>query len=124
MSQQQSSTKHPSTTLRDVIGLDNQPPKLSESVLIMIDFQNTYRTGVMALEGAEEALTAGARLLARARAACAPVVHVINDGERAVRTTSVPTSAPSATRSPRGAASRSWSSRSPTPSTSPTWRRP
>ncbi|WP_406504161.1 isochorismatase family protein [Streptomyces sp. NBC_00212] len=80
MSQQQSSTKHPSTTLRDVIGLDNQPPKLSESVLIMIDFQNTYRTGVMALEGAEEALTAGARLLARARAACAPVVHVINDG--------------------------------------------
>ncbi|MFI6469997.1 isochorismatase family protein [Streptomyces sp. NPDC050516] len=80
MSQQQSSTKHPSTTLRDVIGLDSQPPKLSESVLIMIDFQNTYRTGVMALEGAEEALTAGARLLARARAAGTPVVHVINDG--------------------------------------------
>ncbi|WKX69225.1 isochorismatase family protein [Streptomyces sp. XD-27] len=74
------STNTASTTLRDLSGLDNQPPRLSESVLIMIDFQNTYRTGVMALEGAEEALAAGARLLERARAAGAPVIHVINDG--------------------------------------------
>ncbi len=71
---------HPSTTLRDVIGLDNRPPRLAESALIMIDFQNTYRTGVMALEGAEEALAAAARLLERARAAGIPVVHVVNDG--------------------------------------------
>jgi nicotinamidase-related amidase len=74
------STNTPSTTLRDAAGLDNRPPKLSESILIMIDFQNTYRTGVMALEGAEEALAAGARLLERARAAGIPVVHIINDG--------------------------------------------
>ncbi|TGB14663.1 isochorismatase family protein [Streptomyces sp. MZ04] len=74
------STNQPSTTLRDVIGLDSQPPRLSESVLILIDFQNTYRSGVMALDGAEEALAAGARLLERARAAGTPVVHVINDG--------------------------------------------
>ncbi|MDJ0463961.1 isochorismatase family protein [Streptomyces sp. H27-C3] len=73
-------TNQPSKTLRDVIGLDNQPPRLSDSVLIMIDFQNTYRTGVMALDGAEQALAAGARLLERARAAGTPVVHVINDG--------------------------------------------
>lgn len=70
----------PSTTLRDVIGLDNQPPRLSETALILIDFQNTYRTGVMALEGAETALAAGARLLERARAAGTPVVHILNDG--------------------------------------------
>lgn len=70
----------PSTTLRDVIGLDNQPPRLSASALILIDFQNTYRTGVMALEGAETALAAGARLLERARAAGTPVVHILNDG--------------------------------------------
>ncbi len=69
-----------STTLRDVIGLDGRPPRLSESALILIDFQNTYRTGVMALEGAEAALAAGARLLERARAAGVPVVHVVNDG--------------------------------------------
>ncbi|MEV5545865.1 isochorismatase family protein [Streptomyces sp. NPDC052309] len=74
------STHAPSTTLRDVIGLDNRPPRLSESVLVLIDFQNTYRTGVMALDGAEDALAAGARLLARARAAGTPVVHVVNDG--------------------------------------------
>ncbi|MEV0523421.1 cysteine hydrolase family protein [Streptomyces sp. NPDC050439] len=73
-------TNQPSTTLRAVIGLDVQPPRLSESALILIDFQNTYRTGVMALPGAEEALAAGARLLERARAAGTPVVHVLNDG--------------------------------------------
>lgn len=70
----------PSTPLRDVIGLDGRPPRLSESALLMIDFQNTYRTGVMALEGADDALGAAARLLERARAAGTPVVHIVNDG--------------------------------------------
>ncbi|MFF3013252.1 cysteine hydrolase family protein [Streptomyces sp. NPDC057939] len=74
------STPEPSTTLRDLNGLDNRPPRLADSVLVMVDFQNTYRTGVMALEGVEEALAAGARLLERARAAGTPVVHVLNDG--------------------------------------------
>ncbi|MDG4859597.1 isochorismatase family protein [Streptomyces sp. T-3] len=73
------STLHPSKTLREVSGLDSTPAKLSESILIMVDFQNTYRTGVMNLEGAEEAVVAGARLLARARAAGTPVVHIVND---------------------------------------------
>jgi nicotinamidase-related amidase len=74
------SANQPSTTLRDVIGLDARPAKLSDSVLIMVDVQNTYRTGVMALEGVEEAVAAGARLLERARAAGTPVIHIINDG--------------------------------------------
>ncbi|MFD3534615.1 isochorismatase family protein [Streptomyces sp. NPDC058664] len=69
-----------STTLREVIGLPQELPCLSESTLIMIDFQNTYRTGVMLLDEAERAVAAGARLLAAARAAGAPVVHVVNDG--------------------------------------------
>ncbi|WP_435973618.1 isochorismatase family protein [Streptomyces sp. Qhu_M48] len=69
-----------STTLRDVIGLPQELPRLGESALIMIDFQNTYRTGVMRLDGAERAVAAGARLLAAARAAGTPVVHVVNDG--------------------------------------------
>ncbi|MBT2455540.1 isochorismatase family protein [Streptomyces sp. ISL-86] len=69
-----------STTLRDVIGLDNQPSRLADTTLIMIDFQNTYRTGVMALEGAEQALAAGARLLAAARAVGTAVIHIVNDG--------------------------------------------
>ncbi|MFG3255188.1 cysteine hydrolase family protein [Streptomyces sp. NPDC048172] len=74
------STRTPSTTLRDVMGLDGTPPRLSESALVLIDFQNAYRTGVMTLEGVDEALAAGARLLERARAAGTPVVHVVHDG--------------------------------------------
>ncbi|MFG2753635.1 isochorismatase family protein [Streptomyces xanthophaeus] len=69
-----------SRTLRDISGLDDTLPRLADTTLIMIDFQNTYRTGVMTLDGAEPALAAGARLLAAARAAGAPVVHVVNDG--------------------------------------------
>lgn len=69
-----------SATLRDVIGLDNTAPRLGESILILIDFQNTYRSGVMALDGAGPALAAGARLLAAARAAGTPVVHVMDAG--------------------------------------------
>ncbi|MFJ6940061.1 isochorismatase family protein [Streptomyces sp. NPDC101132] len=69
-----------SKRLREVVGLDDRPARLAESVLVMVDFQNTYREGVMALEGAEEALAEAARLLERARAAGAPVVHVVNDG--------------------------------------------
>ncbi|KAA2262565.1 isochorismatase family protein [Solihabitans fulvus] len=69
-----------STTLRDVFGLGSQLPRLGDATLIMIDFQNTYTTGVLALDGAYEALAAAARLLAAARAAGTPVIHVINDG--------------------------------------------
>ncbi|MFE3074062.1 isochorismatase family protein [Streptomyces sp. NPDC059247] len=69
-----------STTLREVIGLPRELPDLAASALVMVDFQNTYRSGVMRLDGAEPALAAGARLLAAARATGAPVVHVVNDG--------------------------------------------
>ncbi|WP_371677347.1 isochorismatase family protein [Streptomyces sp. NBC_01276] len=69
-----------SVSLRDVIGLDSTPPRLAESTLVLIDFQNTYRGGVMALDGAGAALAAGARLLAAARAAGTPVVHVADAG--------------------------------------------
>ncbi|GAA4219189.1 isochorismatase family protein [Actinocatenispora rupis] len=69
-----------STSLRTVLALDERPPRLGDAVLVMIDFQETYRRGVMALDGAEPALAAAADLLARARTAGAPVVHVVNDG--------------------------------------------
>jgi nicotinamidase-related amidase len=45
----------------------------------MIDCQNTYRRGVMQLEGAEDAFAEAARLLARARASGIPVFHVMHD---------------------------------------------
>ncbi|RKT12314.1 nicotinamidase-related amidase [Streptomyces sp. 1114.5] len=70
----------PTTTLRTLNGLDEKPASLADSTLILIDYQNTYVRGVMELEGWQEALDAAADLLARARAAGATVIHVINDG--------------------------------------------
>src|SRR5439155_1520287 len=55
-------------TLRGLLGLGDAPAALQDSALIMIDCQNTYRRGVMQLEGAEDAFAEAARMLARARA--------------------------------------------------------
>jgi nicotinamidase-related amidase len=69
----------PSVTLRALLGLADQPAPLRDSVLIMIDCQDTYRHGVMQLEGVEPALAEAARLLSRARAAGIPVFHIMHD---------------------------------------------
>ena len=66
-------------TLRSLTGLPGQPAPLRESVLVMIDCQNTYRRGVMQLEGVEEALAEARRLLDRARALGVPILHVAHD---------------------------------------------
>ncbi|MEU6930961.1 cysteine hydrolase family protein [Streptomyces sp. NPDC046374] len=68
------------TTLRDLNGFDPTPASLAGATLLLIDYQNTYTRGVMELDGWETALDSAAGLLARARAAGAKVVHVINDG--------------------------------------------
>ncbi|GAA2352274.1 cysteine hydrolase family protein [Streptomyces violaceusniger] len=68
-----------SITLRGLLGLSDRPAALKDSVLIMIDCQNTYRQGVMQLDGVEEALAEAAHLLSRARALGIPVVHVMHD---------------------------------------------
>ena len=66
-------------TLRDLAGLGMQPPALRDAALVMIDCQNTYREGTMALVGVEAALVEAQRLLARARAAGVPIFHVRHD---------------------------------------------
>ncbi|AXR74280.1 MULTISPECIES: isochorismatase family protein [Auritidibacter] len=68
------------TTLRQLNGFDDTPAALADSTLIMVDFQNTYTTGVMELDGWEPALDAAADLLAKAREAGATVIHIVNDG--------------------------------------------
>ncbi|WP_077795999.1 isochorismatase family protein [Streptomyces sp. JHA26] len=70
----------PRTTLRELNGFDETPAKLAASTLILVDYQNTYTTGVMELDGWREALDAAAELLARARREGAKVIHVVNDG--------------------------------------------
>jgi nicotinamidase-related amidase len=66
-------------TLRDLMGLGDVPAAFGQSTLIMIDCQNTYRHGVMQLDGVEDALAEAARLLARAREAGIPIFHIMHD---------------------------------------------
>ena len=66
----------PSTTLRELTGMPADPAPLTGSALVMIDLQNTYTQGVMALENVEPAIEEAARLLERARAVGSTIVHV------------------------------------------------
>jgi nicotinamidase-related amidase len=67
------------TTLRTLMQLPKVPAKLAESALIMIDCQNTYTTGIMQLQGVEAALTQCQVLLAKARRAGIPIIHIQHD---------------------------------------------
>ena len=66
-------------TLRTLSGLPSTPAGLADSTLVMIDCQNTYTHGVMALDGVSDALDEAAKLLERARAAGIPIVHIQHD---------------------------------------------
>lgn len=66
-------------TIRQLSGQPSTPAPLSESVLIIVDAQNTYLGGPLKLDGVEVALDECAKLLVRARAAGAPVIHVQHD---------------------------------------------
>jgi nicotinamidase-related amidase len=68
------------TTLRTLSGMPAQPASLADSTLIMIDCQNTYTEGVMALDGVEPALDRAAELLERARSAGISIIHFQHDG--------------------------------------------
>lgn len=69
----------PRPTLRSLLALPDTPAPLSQSALVLIDCQNTYREGIMQLEGVESALAECATLLKRARDAGAPVIHIQHD---------------------------------------------
>ncbi|GEO98746.1 cysteine hydrolase family protein [Methylobacterium haplocladii] len=66
-------------TLRDVSGLSPSPALLRDSALLMVDLQNTYREGLMKLEGVEPAIVEAQALLERARKAGIPIIHVRHD---------------------------------------------
>ena len=65
-----------STTLRELTGMGYTPTTIGQSALILIDCQNTYREGVMQLEGVETALVECKSLLQRFRDAGRPVIHI------------------------------------------------
>ncbi|MFC3691870.1 isochorismatase family protein [Chenggangzhangella methanolivorans] len=63
-------------TLIELAGADPQPASLKDATLVVIDAQNEYVDGPIALPGVGPALGAIADLLAAARAAGTPIVHL------------------------------------------------
>jgi nicotinamidase-related amidase len=67
-------------TLLQLAGADLSFPKLGAASLVLIDLQNEYLTGPLALPCADAAIANAASLLARARNAGAKVFHVAHRG--------------------------------------------
>ncbi|WEX76232.1 isochorismatase family protein [Sinorhizobium numidicum] len=67
-------------TLFSLAGREPVPPALSEATLILIDYQNEYLAGPLALVGAEAAVERARALLAAARRAGTRIVHVAHKG--------------------------------------------
>ena len=68
-------------TLLQLAGADLSLPRLGNACLVLIDLQNEYRVGPLALPGAEAAIASAARLLARARESGAAVFHIAHKGK-------------------------------------------
>jgi nicotinamidase-related amidase len=67
-------------TLLQMVGVTSAPSHLSDSVLIIIDAQREYVDGKLRLEGIDASLKEASTLLARARKAGTPVIHVMHKG--------------------------------------------
>jgi nicotinamidase-related amidase len=67
-------------TLRAAAGLPTSPGPLSDSTLIVIDAQVEYTTGPLVLDGIDAALVNISVLLATARTAGCPIIHVAHEG--------------------------------------------
>lgn len=68
-------------TLMDMAGIGPAPFRAEDSAVVMIDCQNEYVDGALALPGVEAALAEGQRLIQRARSAGVPVIHVQHRGQ-------------------------------------------
>jgi nicotinamidase-related amidase len=67
-------------TLLQLAGADLSFPKLGGASLVLIDLQNEYLAGPLALSGADAAVANAARLLAAARNVGAKIFHVAHRG--------------------------------------------
>ena len=67
-------------TLFALAGRVPTPARLTEATLVLIDYQNEYLSGPLALEGAAAAVERAAELVAAAREAGARIVHVAHRG--------------------------------------------
>jgi nicotinamidase-related amidase len=67
-------------TLLELSGADLRPPRLRDTALVMIDLQNEYLAGPIALPDARSAIASAAKLLARAREAGTRIFHIAHKG--------------------------------------------
>jgi nicotinamidase-related amidase len=65
-------------TLLQIAGVKAQAPRLSESVLLIIDAQREYVDGKLRLSGIDVSLKEASTLLQRARKAGIPIIHVVH----------------------------------------------
>jgi len=68
-------------TLLQLAGADLNPPRLSDACLVMIDLQNEYLSGPLALPDAQAAAANAAQLLARARQQGTAIFHIAHRGK-------------------------------------------
>jgi len=68
-------------TLLEMAGVAAAAPRLSQAAVVMIDAQHEYLDGKLALPAIGPALNEIERLLARARALRAPIIHVVHHGK-------------------------------------------
>lgn len=68
-------------TLREFAGIRPEAARLSDAVLVIIDAQREYVDGKLPLAGIRASLAAAADLLARARKAGTPIIHVMHKGK-------------------------------------------
>ena len=67
-------------TLLEISGAAYAPGRLADSVIVIVDAQRIYVDGRLPLPGIDRAMAEISRLLARARAAGTPVIHVVQHG--------------------------------------------
>lgn len=65
-------------TLLQIAGGAPRAATLADSVLVVVDAQHEYVSGKLPLAGIQAAITETARLLAAARAAGTPVIHIVH----------------------------------------------
>ena len=68
------------TTLLALAGVTATPARLADAAVVVIDAQQEYVDGRLPLAGVGPALAEIGRLLARARAASTPVIHIVHQG--------------------------------------------
>jgi nicotinamidase-related amidase len=67
-------------TLLGLTGKSRKDFPVSNWVVVTIDAQEEYRSGILALPGIASAIAEGVQVLARARAAHIPIIHVVHKG--------------------------------------------